>query len=119
MHLVSHRRTATGEYVSEWLLAGIRLCARIDIQGTISELRIASSAVEQQPSPCALSEQDICEGRRYYLYALALLGQRLSIDDPLQEAVVGERLRLEQAWLASSTWRDDRPCDNTAVPLRP
>lgn len=119
MHLVSHRRTATGEYVSEWLLAGIGLCARIDNQGNISELRIAPIAIEQQPNPCTLSDQDTSEGRRFYLQALALLGRRLSIDDPLQEAVVVERLRLEQAWLACSTWRDDRPCDDTAIPLRP
>lgn len=119
MHLVSHCRTSGGEYVSEWRLAGVLLRARSNEFGTICNLAISPIAAEPLINACELPDEAISEGQRLYFQALALLSQRLSMDDPLLEVVMLERLRVEQEWLAQSTWRDERPCHHTAIPITP
>lgn len=120
MRLIGHARTNAGEYVSEWLLEGTILRAQSKAFGDIYDLTLIKTPnVELADISDNLEAEMMSAVNRLYVQALVLASHRLGLDDPLQEAVVIERMALEKMWLQQAQWRDNRPYDNTATSLKP
>ena len=117
MSLVNHFDLGECGYVSEWLLSNAVVSAHWQRSGAI--IKLSLSPVEASASKHVREMPPKETTELIYAQALLLLSHRLSLDDPLQEAVVAERMALEQRWLQQSQWQDNRPCDDTAIPLKP
>lgn len=120
MNLVKHFSLNGNEYFSEWLVGGAIVAAHWRQVGAIVKLTL-------RPADATAHEQvlggltEALQGMIYHIYAraLMLLSHRLSLDDALQESVVTERMALEEKWLTQTRWQDDRPYNDTAIPLLP
>jgi hypothetical protein len=120
MSLVNHVDLGERGFITEWLLSNAVLSAHWQQSGILIKLSLrpaGTSVGEHAPGIPTKEARELIF--LVYAQALVLLAHRLSLDDPLQEAVVTERMALEQMWLQQSQWRDDRPYDDTAIPLKP
>ena len=120
MSLVNHCDLGERGFASEWLLSNAVISAHWQRSGAIIKLSLRPAEASVWKHALEMSPKETT-GLIYLIYAqaLVLLSHRLSLDDPLQEAVVAERMALEQGWLQQSQWQDDRPYDDTAIPLKP
>lgn len=120
MTLINHFILSDSEFVSEWLLDGMVISVQWQHTGAIVRLSLRPTKLKKWDhvldAPLEKEKTLIC---LIYAQSLVLLSHRLSLDDPLQEAVVAERIALEQTWLQQTKWQDDRPYNNTAIPLKP
>lgn len=120
MSLVNHFDLGERGFVSAWLLSNAVVSAHWQRSGAIIKLSLSPAESSAWKHVREMPPKETT-GLIYLIYAqaLLLLSHRLSLDDPLQEAVVVERMALEQRWLQQSQWQDNRPCDDTAIPLKP
>ncbi len=120
MNLVKHFSLNSNEYISEWLVGGATVVVHWRQVGAIVKLtlRPADSTAHEQ----VLDElTEALQGMIHHIYArvLILLSHKLSLDDALQESIVTERMTLEEEWIIQTRWQDDRPYNDTAIPLIP
>lgn len=120
MTLVNHFNLGDSGFVSEWLLDGMVMSVQWQQPGAIAKLSLRPAESGGWKHKLGILAEE-SQGLICLIYAqtLVLLAHRLSLDDPLQEAVVAERMALEQTWLQQTQWQDDRPYNNTAIPLKP
>lgn len=120
MRLISHFRLSQSQYLSEWLLDNALISAHWQPMAGIHSLTLkpAADCLSLHTTTCRLSTGATAELCGIYGQALVALAHCLSLDDALQEAVITERMALEQQMLKQMTWRDNRPCVDTSIPLK-